>query len=1514
LKHTLDLTRIRALDGTQHFAFEELCCQLVCIESRKNNLPFFRKGKGADAGVECFTRDSDSHEIGWQAKFFKTLGSAQVTQLTESFETAVQKHPALIRYTVCLPIDLKDGRIGRKDSELVVWQKWVERAQKFAENNGRTIAMELWSATDIRERLFRNDPYYAGRVAFFFDKTHLNADWFDRKLQSTLKALGERYTPKFHVELPIRLAINASARHDSLNLAKSQLLKRLTNASSSAQHLPRGIEIPHSIVENLSTSISNTLTLFERDCAPDEDYALNDYAASLKQMVASANEALNKCEIAFPLSEDDERGKTLRDVRYKLYDYRSVATDLLDEISQPKWTLANSRTVLLSGTAGSGKSHLLADVAQDSLYRGKPAILLLGSGFVDAEIKQQILAQLDCLGMPFEVFLGALDAAAQSAGVRALLMVDALNERNGSHVWRNRIEELANDIGRFKHVTFVVSCRSTYVDHVFGGSSSFLSLATQIEHEGFGSSPGAAREYLANRKITRPSSPTLLAEFNNPLFLKTICDALEKQQQTTIPKGVQGLTRVFEWYQAACTALIDERMGLIPSKRTVWRALDALVNQMVTTGSGYVPADTTRALFDSIYPSNSELSRDLLTELEHEGIVSVELSSATSDSQQDEETVRFTFERFSDFAIATKLMEESFESQPLTAIDPESSLGVFLISKSHDSYFGVLEALAVLLPEKRNIELPDVNMDFDGKWHAWSAFNEGLLIRSPQSFSTRTRELVLGETQSGYGEWLETLIAISTEPDNPFNADYIHPKLRALSLPDRDASWSRHIARMSLEDGSHLDTLLRWGVESAGDHIEDARVTLALQIFGWLLGTSHREIRDRATKAIVGMLSIRLQFAVSLLESFGSIDDPYIEERLLAGIYGAMLQGQNSPHVGVVALAVYRRIYESGSAPTNILIRDYAKGIVDFAKRAGAKEFEGISVAACDPTWSAWPPRWVSIEDLKMLETENANGFLRDVIANSCTGWIGDFGIYKISPAVNQWTITPRTKAKPETFTQCFTQWFDRFAKFATIEQVSVLSELRTERQRAIKRERQSNFLSREAYSDALKIERVVADSSAIENDRKEQARYEEIEKRFAETLTRDQTLDYVLHAQTFLLLTRSHGFDKQPVSLDTKFARRWVAWRAHQFGWSRERHGEFDDSVGSGRSRNNKHIERIGKKYQWLALYELMAILSDHMHFIGSFRREPRQYVSARQADIRNIDPSLLATKTNRESWWSNERQVWWSPHLLRLPKLSRADQVQWIKTSEQQVNDATLIEVTEPQSKRRWFVIDNHVFTSTYDDKASNLELWCSIDCVVVKKGELASFVKQISPRVKELKGLMPQIETNRDTFLGELFLEPESESTHWQSLTSSVGCGIEVLPTTLEYQVSRSETDYSVESDVSLSLPAPWLVTAMRCRLVNGQALTFVTDDGTTVCFDPTTKEHGAKATLVDRDHFLSALRSRGLEPVWIICGEKGAHGKKDGDFAGRRFLSCLYSVDGSGSLVRHEEFVSYEWPAD
>jgi len=54
---------LRSLNGSQHFAFEELCCQLVRYEEMPECSKFIRVGT-PDGGVECYWILPDKSELG----------------------------------------------------------------------------------------------------------------------------------------------------------------------------------------------------------------------------------------------------------------------------------------------------------------------------------------------------------------------------------------------------------------------------------------------------------------------------------------------------------------------------------------------------------------------------------------------------------------------------------------------------------------------------------------------------------------------------------------------------------------------------------------------------------------------------------------------------------------------------------------------------------------------------------------------------------------------------------------------------------------------------------------------------------------------------------------------------------------------------------------------------------------------------------------------------------------------------------------------------------------------------------------------------------------------------------------------------------------------------------------------------------------------------------------------------------------------------------------------------------
>ncbi len=245
---------------------------------------------------------------------------------------------------------------------------------------------------------------------------------------------------------------------------------------------------------------------------------------------------------------------------------------------------------------------------------------------------------------------------------------------------------------------------------------------------------------------------------------------------------------------------------------------------------------------------------------------------------------------------------------------------------------GVIEAIAIQLPELSGAELPDVVPNEPQTTHiVGSAFLQSLLWRNQKCFSRRTFELL--QNIGGEDVVTQVLIAIATEPENEFNAHYLHKLLWDLPMAARDVRWSIYVAQEGDSEGHPIWTLIQWVTHSGALSMEESRAELAAIALCWLFATSHRAIRDRATKALSALLSVRLPLAAELIHRFAAVDDPYVLDRILAGAYGAALQGVRTDGLEALAAAAYQAVFGANEPVAHVLIRDHARGIVELRTR-----------------------------------------------------------------------------------------------------------------------------------------------------------------------------------------------------------------------------------------------------------------------------------------------------------------------------------------------------------------------------------------------------------------------------------------------------------------------------------------------------------------------------------------------------------------------------------------------------
>lgn len=1475
---TIDFRAIRPHHGSQHSGFEELVCQLAALDTPVD-MPFHRKGAGADAGLECYRVERDGSETGWQAKYFFELGSGEAGQLKESFDNAVAKHPALTRFIVCLPFDLSDGRIGARKSERDRWDDWVSARQ--ASIAPRVVEIQIWGGFQLTERLSRNDQAHVGRRTYWFDLPHFGPDWLRGRFEITRRALGRRYTPELNVELPIRRALSAFVRDpdfarqiihwaDSIDEVRHRTLPSIGTALRST-HAAEMATLSDQV-----TAISAAIR--SAPVGPSDLLPFDEWSA----LIAKAAATLHRCWMVIRELHRNPGGDRER-ARKSLY-FANRLREELDrvgaEVDAREVRFANARHLLLTGEAGVGKSHLLADVTEHHIARDFPAVIMLGGAFSDADPWRQVAEQLGLAGTSPDALLGALDAAAEAAGTRALVVVDAINERNGIAVWSERLGAFLAVAERFAHVAVLVSCRTTFIPYIVRDLDE--NALPRLEHPGFaGKAAEAARRYLDQRGIVRMAAPQFAPEFENPLFLRTCCDMLERRGERELPRGLAGVSSVFDFYFAAVVEKLNPRMGLAPRLKRVEAGLAALTEAMVVAGTGYLCIGEANDLLESVHNSSGRAEQSLFFQLESEGVLAVE---PVREGDAIVEMVRFTFERLSDHRIAQRLLDtHAGDCNPTSAFAKGGPLAAYVAGPDSYRFAGVTEALAVQLPERYGIELIDVVDDEVAQWNLVHAFRLSLLWRRQDVFTERTLELVGDWADAIGGEAvLETLLAIATEPDNRFNAYHLDSWLKALPLPERDAQWSTRVT--SLVEGP-VNTLIEWILANGLEHIELARARLAAITLAWLTSLSHRWVRDMATKALATLLVDRRELAAGLINQFADVDDAYVVDRVLAAAYGAATRRSSDEGLTELARAAFAAVFARDPLPTHALIRDHARGIIELAASSGVLP-DDVPLDRARPPYPRGAPLETVTEEVLggYVQEYGGGGLFPDQICSSAVA-DGDFARYEIDPLTDHFLRLPR-----EEHGRSMRERYDAWHAEAIAPHPARLTAL----ENAVEAARRAYSVLHDFELRYWGTDGLFEAHRAAENEREEA--FGELER----LLDENEVQEFRIRAAGYL---RGRMWDEgaaawHPTYSDER-SRRWVAWRAHELGWTSERFAEFDRQMAS-HGRHEHRVERIGKKYQWIGYHELTGRLSDIALVGGHYQDAPGLYQGPWQLGTREMDPTILVTDSKqRDSDWQGA--TWWSLHASRWRDDDPPDaRIAWMEDQSRDVPDPVQqIDVTDCDG-RRWLVLDTSVGRNHWvmvdGVRVIHRMTWHSIKSMLVARDDVARLERLLTRSARD-RDTTPAVDMPRGGYLGEYPWHPAFANVDG-SRKIGPDCTIPVQATVAEWRVEQSGHDFSVEKSFNLSIPAPALVRGLELRLAEGRSLAYANPDGDVLFKDPSVNEPGFSAAIVDRDAMRAFLEEEGQEIVWVFTGEKSAHGgRPHGDgWGGALKYWGIYRFDG------------------
>ena len=360
------------------------------------------------------------------------------------------------------------------------------------------------------------------------------------------------------------------------------------------------------------------------------------------------------------------------------------------------------------------------------------------------------------------------------------------------------------------------------------------------------------------------------------------------------------------------------------------------------------------------------------------------------------------------------------------------------------------------------------------------------------------------------------------------------------------------------------------------------------------------------------------------------------------------------------------------------------------------------------------------------------------------------------------------------------------------------------------------------------------------------------------------------------------HGRVTYPLELGW----RWVFERVLSLGWTPERFATFDRNLGH-RSYVEHKLERFGKKYQWIALRELLARVADNFHMRNDYNNQPVTYAGPWQFFGRDIDPTLpppsrLRGEDNEltlRPTFPSDDAGWWTPPGPRYHPDDALVEEGWAIESDDIPEFEPLVRKRE-KSGARWVVLyayygwADKISEDEEGQSRDHRELWSFIFSWLVRPSDREALVTFLEQRSLMGRWMPVGDQHTDDAYLGELpwAAATGEEPYAWDAIRprgAKAPLALEVYPTWAEYCWEGNVLDCSIKDSVNAWVPAPILFEAETLNW-NPGTRQWCRPDGKVVA--QYREGSGHSALLVREEWLKRILRKTGNAIVFGWLGEK------------------------------------------
>lgn len=561
----------------------------------------------------------------------------------------------------------------------------------------------------------------------------------------------------------------------------------------------------------------------------------------------------------------------------RFYDENNTVLDSLIK----KWYLSKEKRIIVTANAGYGKTHYMCATAE-RLSKEMNTYLLFGSKFTASKEFAEQLIELMNIG---NKTLADLNDKAKSLNENAIIIIDAINEGADNAFWQRAVRLICSDYNNYENIKFIFTFRENeseldikdwYPIKLRG----FENKVNKAIDKYFGYYNIDASDYLIQKYYK---------EFNEPLFLSIFCQVFQHNQ--FIDEGRLTYSLIFRLYIYFRNNIISEKVDEDPHLNVTYKYLDKLANYSLYYKHCLdIPRNKARH-YASQFCRNRKWSESLLYWTLRENLL--------FETQQDEDSVMFGFQKMGDFLIA-----DVFKRNKMSDEDKIHSIIEWSKQSSYRRFISALLSDWDLTPKLLNKKIDSISSLIP------------IILDSLKNHGINQPTII---------KWLGDSGIVSVHVLHDYFDELplayfekIHNVLLGMKLAYRDTIWTNKVNELYLsynpeEFDKYID--LKLNTE------EDKRKYLILLC--WLSTSSHPSIRHSVIRQLVILFEKHKDLMELAITRYCECNDPYVMQVITCAIYGCLLRGRDKDMSNNIASIIKNNLYTNGNAPNDILIRQW---------------------------------------------------------------------------------------------------------------------------------------------------------------------------------------------------------------------------------------------------------------------------------------------------------------------------------------------------------------------------------------------------------------------------------------------------------------------------------------------------------------------------------------------------------------------------------------------------------------